>query len=212
MKECKRLVLIGGGGHCMSVLDSARRMGIFQEIVITDNGKPIGSDIMGCKVAGDDGMLEKLYQSGFRYAFLTIGSIGGSHARQAAYGAAAKVGFCFPNIIDPSAAVSSHAKLGSGIFIGKNAAVNAGACIGDMVIINSGAVVEHGCQIGEFSHISVGAAICGDVVIGKSVFAGANAAVIQGVEIGSGSVIGAGSVVLSNVLAGSTRTGIVKDM
>lgn len=195
----RRLVLVGGGGHCMSVLDAALRMGIFQEIVITDAALRPGTGLMGCRVAGDDRILPKLYEEGFQEAFISIGSIRSTENRQEAYVKAAEAGFAFPNIIDPSAAVSAYACLGKGIFIGKNACVNAGADIGDMAIINTAAVIEHGCRIGVFAHVSVAACVCGDAQVGSHAFIGAGAVAIQGARIGMGSFIRAGTVVVKEV-------------
>lgn len=208
MGEKRRLVLIGGGGHCRSVLDAARRMNVFEEIVITDCSVPAGSEIMGCKVAGNDDLIPRLFQGGFQMAFVSVGSIESAERRKDIHRRAREAGFEFPNIIDPSAAVSGHAVLGEGVFIGKNAVVNAGSRIGDMAIINTGAIVEHGCHVGDFSHIAVGAVVCGDSQIGDSVFVGANATIIQGVRIGMNSVIGAGRVVLRDVEANSRIVGM----
>ncbi len=207
MNAGKRLVLIGGGGHCGSVLDTAKRMNLFEEIVITDKSMAAGNRFMGCRVAGGDDVLPRLFQDGFGMAFVSVGSIKSARLRKELSQTAKEAGFDFPNIIDPSAVVSDYAVIGKGIFIGKNAVVNAGARIGDMAIINTGAVVEHGCRIGAFSHVSVGAVVCGDSEVGDSVFVGANATVIQGVRIGMNSVIGAGSVVLRDVARDSIVRG-----
>lgn len=213
MKKEKKLVLIGGGGHCKSVLDAAIRMKCFKEIVIVDNNIPIGTDIMGRKVVGNDDVLPKLYLKGFLNAFITVGSIKSTDRRCDIYRNARKYGFVFPNIIDPSSSVSRYADLGDGVFIGKNAVVNSGVLIGDMSIINTGAIIEHECCIGKFTHISVSAVVCGNCEIGDCTFVGANVTIIQGVKIGMKSVIGAGNVILRNVPENSTvlRGGGVKE-
>lgn len=200
----KRLVLIGGGGHCKSVLDTVLRMKQYDEIVITDCCIPSGTQIMGCKIVGTDEMLPELFNEGFKEAFIAVGSIKDTSLRCKLFNKAATVGFTFPNIIDLSAEVSEFAQLEEGVFIGKKALVNTGTNIGKMAIINSGSIVEHECRIGEFTHISVGAVLCGNVHVGKHVFVGANATVIQGVEIGNNSLIGAGSLVRRNVASYTT--------
>lgn len=207
MDEKKRLVLIGGGGHCRSVLDAAKRMGLFEEIVVTDHSMVAGTEFMGCKVAGGDEVLPQLFQAGFGMAFVSVGSIKGTRLREELCRKVEAEGFGLPNIIDPSAVVSGYARIGKGVFVGKNAVINAGVRVGDMAIINTGAVIEHGCRIGSFSHVSVGAVVCGDSELGDSVFVGANATVIQGVRIGMGSIIGAGSLVLGDAGPGSRLTG-----
>ena len=208
--EDKRLVLVGGGGHCKSVLDTILCLGTFNEIVITDQTSLIGSTIMGCKVVGNDDILPYLYYRGIKNAFITVGSIKSTRLRCRLYELIKSIGFNLPNIIDPTAAVSESAKLGKGIFIGKNAVVNCCAEIGDLAIINTGSVVEHECVIGALTHLSVNATICGQSSVGANSFIGAGATIIQGIQIGSHAVIGAGSVVLEDVGSNKTVYGVVK--
>lgn len=195
----EKLVLIGGGGHCKSVLDTIYATGMYSEIVITDYDNPRGSMILECKVVGTDDEFPELFRQGFRHAFVTVGSIRDTRMRRRAYEKAKKLGFSFPTIIDPSAVIASSAQVGDGVFIGKKAVVNADVVIGDMSIINTGAIVEHDCSIGDFSHIAVNAVVCGGVRIASDVFIGANATIIQGVNIGMNNVIGAGAVVNKNL-------------
>lgn len=209
-KTEKRLVLLGAGGHCKSVLDAVLRRKQYNKIYITDPDILRGTSIMGCPVIGDDTVLPKLFQEGVREAFITVGSIKDTSLRYKLYHNAKSLGFTFPNIVDPSANVSAFATLEDGIFVGKNVIVNAGTSIGKMSILNSGSIVEHECVVGEFSHIAVGAVLCGNVVVGDHTFVGANATVIQGIKIGARSVIGAGSVVLGNVASSSSAFGLYK--
>lgn len=199
----ERLVLIGGGGHCRSVLDTARRMDVFEEIVITDCSIPVGTEFMGCRVVGTDELLPRLFQDGFRMAFISVGSIKSTNQRKVICQRAKKAGFQFANVIDPSALVSDYAVVGTGIYVGKRAVINAGAYIQDMAIINTGAIIEHECHVGNYSHVAVGAVVCGGSDIGDSVFIGANATVVQGIKVGMNSIIGAGCVVLKNVMPNS---------
>lgn len=210
METKSNLILIGGGGHCKSVLDTAIRMDRFSEIVITDNKVPAGTKIMGHTIVGNDGLLPKLFQEKGKEAFISIGSIKSTKGRIDVFKMAKEIGFDFPVIIDPSAEVAESVKLGAGIFIGKNAIINACTQIGDMAIINTGAIIEHGCSVGKYVHVAPGAVLCGDVKIGQNAFIGSNATVIQGVTIGMNCVVGAGSIVLCDVPKNSTVVGIVR--
>lgn len=208
--EDKRLVLVGGGGHCKSVLDTILCLGTFNEIVITDQTSLAGSTIMGCKVVGNDDILPYLYYRGIKNAFITVGSIKSTRLRCKLYELIKSIGFNLPNIIDSTAVVSESAKLGKGIFIGKNAVVNACAEIEDMAIINTGSVVDHECIVGAFTHLSVNASICGQSSVGANSFIGANATIIQGIHIGNNVIIGAGSVVLEDVGSNRMVYGVIK--
>ncbi len=206
----KKLILIGGGGHCVSVLDAALRMKAFDEIVITDPEISKGTQIMGCEVVGDDSVIPALKKQGFHYAFITVGSIENTSVRRNIVRKVSQLDFEFPVIIDPSAAVSEYAVIGAGTYIGKNAVINAEAEIGIHSIINSGAIIEHECRVGDFSHISVGAVLCGAVTVGNDCFIGAGSTVIQRIVIGNNVIIGANSTVLTNVEAQTKAFGIVK--
>ena len=193
--EKNRLVLIGGGGHGRSVLDAAQRMGVYDEIVITDPKLPEGTEILGCRVAGSDDKLEDLYRDGFHQAFIATGSIRSTELRHKLFQRAAELGFTFPCIIDPSAVLSGHIRVGSGVFIGKRAVVNAGVSLDDQCIINTGSIIEHDCHIGSFTHIAPGAVVCGDCDIAGDVFIGAGSIVIQGISISEGVFVPAGETV-----------------
>lgn len=207
-QSSEKLVLIGGGGHCKSVMDTLIRCGQYSDIVVTDCEKRAGDTILGYAVAGTDDILPYLYSDGIENAFITVGSIKSTELRRHIYHQVRDIGFSFPGIVDTSAIVSESAKLGKGVFIGKNASVNAEVLIGDFAIINTGAVIEHECQIGDFTHIAVGATVCGGAIIDNDVFVGANATVIQQVRIGRNCIIGAGSIVLADVPENATVVGI----
>nr|WP_297767875.1 acetyltransferase [uncultured Butyrivibrio sp.] len=194
-----KLVLIGGGGHCKSVLDAIYRSGGYEDIIITDPFIPVGTIIMGCKVVGSDDVLPDLYMNGYENAFVTVGSIKDCSLRVRITEKAKKIGYKFPVIVDPSAQISKYAVVEEGSFLAKNVVINAGGKIGKQCIINTGAIIEHDCSVNDYSHVSVGAILCGDVHIGKRSFVGAGTVVVQGVCIGDDSVIGARSIVLADV-------------
>lgn len=206
----KKIVLIGGGGHCKSVIDTLLRNKEYNEIVITDFDIPTGTRIFGCEVVGNDDLLPELLQNGITDAFITVGSIKSTALRRKLYSMACEMGFNIVNVIDKSAVVSEYCKLGKGIFIGKNAVINSDAFIGDCAIINTGAIIEHECKVGDFTHVSVGAALCGNVTVGNDSMIGAGTTVIQGITIGNNTIIGAGSTVIKNVDDNSVRYGLVK--
>lgn len=204
-----KLVLIGGGGHCKSVLDAAMRMETFDEIVITDPGIPAGAEVLGCKVTGTDDDLSRLCSGGYEFAFITVGSIESTDLRRKLVVRAEGIGFKFATIIDPSATISKSAVIGAGSFIGKNVVINAHAAIGSHCIINTGAIIEHECNVGDFSHISVGSILCGNMEVGSDTFIGAGSTVIQGIKIRDNVVIGANSTVLTDVESNMKYYGII---
>ncbi len=195
----KKIVLLGGGGHCVSVVDTLIRMNEYEDIVILDTIERVGTDVLGVKVVGTEKDLYDLKLKGFQYGFITVGSVGDSSLRHKLLEIVKKYDFVFPNVIDKDARVSPFAELKSGIYIGKNAVVNANVIIENNTIINTGAIIEHECKIGEFTHIAPGATLCGRVCVGDDTHIGANATVIQNINIGEHTIIGAGSVITRNV-------------
>ncbi len=194
----RRLLLLGGGGHCRSVVDSALSLNIYDEIGIVDFKD---SSCLGIPVVGTDDDLPALYSKGWTDAFITLGSIGNTTVRRKLFQLINSIGLMVPAIIDPSAAVAAGTEIGRGVFIGKNAVLNTGASVGDCAIINTGAVVEHDCSVGAFAHVSPGAVLCGEVTVGADAHVGAGAVVRQQLVIGEHALIGAGSVVLREIPA-----------
>ncbi len=205
-----KLVLLGAGGHCESVLDTVLRAQLFSEIVITDPFAPVGTTVLGCKVVGTDEMLFTLFKEGFTQAFVTVGSIKSYAVRKKLVEIAEQIGFAFPVIADPSAIVSRFTTIGSGTFIGKNAIVNVETTVGKHCIINTGAILEHDCKVGDYCHVSVGSILCGGVNLGNGVFVGAGSTVIEMVNIADNAVIGANSTVLGNVAVNAKVCGVSK--
>ncbi len=204
-KNIPKILLLGGGGHCRSVLDSILTSNKYHSIGIVDNLSC--QNIMGIPVVGQDEDLPALYKQGWTHAFITLGSIGNPVIRRKLYQRVNDIGFSIPNIIDPSAIVSENVILDKGIFIGKRVIVNVNSHIGEGAILNSGCIIEHDCNIGDFVHISPGAVVCGHVQIDENSHLGAGAIVRQQLQIGRNSLIGAGSVVVRNIPEGKIAYG-----
>ena len=192
----KKLLLIGGGGHCHSVLDSALSIRIYSEIGIIDN---TDSTYLGIRVIGTDDDIPILIKNGWTDAFISVGSIGDTRIRRRLYDMVKCYGMSVPTIIDPSAVVGNDVVIQEGVFVGKRAVINAGCYVGTCSIINTGSIIEHDCLIGDFSHISPGTTLCGQVKVGHESHVGAGSVVKQLVEIGDKVLIGAGSTVLKNI-------------
>lgn len=193
------IILIGGGGHCKSVIDTINGLNKYNIIGIIDKEDKLGTEIRGVKIIGTDEQLECFYNKGIKLAFLTIGSIGNTSLRRQLYTMATDIGYIFPNIIDQTAILSEHIKIGSGNFIGKGAIVNSDVVIGDNCIINTGSIIEHDCCIDTFCHIAPGSTLSGGVKIGQNTHIGTNTTIIQNIVVGSNTMIGAGSVLIQNI-------------
>ncbi len=195
----EKLVMLGATGHLRSIGDSVIAGGEYEMTQILDDNTPVGTDICGYKVTGTFECIKKLYDMGYRYAFVSAGSIGNYDKKKMLYELVLNTGFELVNIIDPTAAVAKNAVFGKNIFVGKNAVVNSYAEIGDMACVNTGSIVEHNCIVERFANIAPGCTFCGGVRIGEGSHIGAGSTLVQEVQIGKNCMIGAGSVVTHNI-------------
>lgn len=202
------ILLIGGGGHCKSVIDCIHSAGKYRIAAILDSKENKGKNICGYPISHTDDDLEDLHKIGINNAFITVGTTGKFQLRKHLYQKAKAFGFEFPVICDQSAIVSKNAIIEEGVFIGKNSVINTDAIINRMAIINTGAIIEHDCLIDEFAFISIGVKISGNVKIGYETFIGAGATIVQGISIAEHCLIGAGSVVVKNIEAHSKAFGV----
>lgn len=195
----KDIILLGGGGHCKSVIDTIKNINEFNIVGILDVKEKMGTKVSDVEIIGTDDDLDYFYKQGIIYSFITLGSIGNTNPRQNLYKRSMEIGYKFPAIVDNTSMVSAHAKIGDGTFIGKGAIINADVILDLNCIINTGAIIEHDCHIGRFCHIAPGSVISGGVIIGDNTHIGTNSTIIQNVNIGDNCIIGAGSVVVSNI-------------
>lgn len=204
------IVLVGFGGHAKAVIDAIEKKNIYHIIGFTEKTEAVKQSYKGYSVIGSDDMLEAVFRSGVKNAFVTVGCIGDAKIRISLYKRLIQIGFTLPVIIDATAAVADNVRIGGGTYVGKNAVINADTVIGSMCIVNDGAIVEHDCNVSDFVHAAVGSVICGGAAIGEATFIGANATLIQGLSIGKNVKIGAGTVVLKDVPDDCTALGIWK--
>ena len=200
----KPLILLGGGGHCKSVIDVAESAG-YTILGVLDKPELVGSRIGDYQIIGTDDDIAK-YADNAEFV-ITVGQIKSPAIRQKLDGLVKQFGGNLATIVADDAYVSKYATLGEGTVIMHKAFVNADATIGRNCIINTMANIEHDCRIGDFCHISTGATINGNVIIDEFSFIGSHSAVNQGVKIESKVVVGAGSVVISDISANSIVAG-----
>jgi sugar O-acyltransferase (sialic acid O-acetyltransferase NeuD family) len=187
-----KIILVGGGGHCISCIDVIEQEEKFQIAGIVD-AKKIGSKILGYPVIGSDHDLSTLRKT-YEYALVTIGQIKTPIFRVRLYEQLKSLGFNLPIIISPRSYVSKHAVIGDGTIIMHDVLINAQAEIGNNCIINTKALVEHHAMIASHCHISTGAIINGEVQVGQGTFIGSNAVVKQSAQIDENFFVRSGSL------------------
>ena len=191
------LILIGGGGHCKSVIEVAESAG-YEIKGILDMPDEVGKEVLpGHKVIGtDDEIPQYVEECDF---IITVGFIKNPALRIKLYNKVKAAGGRLATIIASTAHVSKYAELGEGTVIMHHAFVNAGAKIGDNCIINTFVNIEHDAEVGNQCHISTGTMVNGECKIGENCFIGSQSVCANCIEIASDIILGAGSVVRKSI-------------
>lgn len=191
------LILIGGGGHCKSVIEVAESAG-YEIKGILDIPDEVGKEVLpGHKIIGtDDEIPQYVEECDF---IITVGFIKNPALRIKLYNKVKAAGGRLATIIASTAHVSKYAELGEGTVIMHHAFVNAGAKIGDNCIINTFVNIEHDAEVGNQCHISTGTMVNGECKIGENCFIGSQSVCANCIEIASDIIVGAGSVVRKSI-------------
>jgi sugar O-acyltransferase (sialic acid O-acetyltransferase NeuD family) len=201
----QNLILLGGGGHCKSIIDVAESAG-FNILGILDLPENVGKSICGIEIIGtDDEIIKYIDKAQF---IVSVGYIDNNSLRFKLYNQVKQLGGTFATIVASTAHVSKHAKIGEGTAVMHQACVNADATVGNNCIINTFANIEHEVQMGDHVHISTGAMINGGCIIEQSVFIGSQSAVKQGVHIAANVYVGASSFVNRDIHESGIYVGI----
>jgi len=180
MKE--RIVLIGGGGHCKSVIDVIEQTNKYEIIGIVDKKELYGNDVLGYKVIACDDDLETLFET-CKNAIITVGQIESNQIRVKLFEKLKEIGFNLPTIISPLAYVSKYSCIDEGTIVMHHALINVNVRIGKNCIINTKALIEHDCVVEDNCHISTASVLNGGVVVKENTFFGSNATSQQSIEI-----------------------------
>lgn len=192
----KPLILIGGGGHCKSVIEAAESAG-YEIMGVLDMPEDIGKEILSIKVIGtDDDIPQYVDKAEF---VITVGFIKNPAIRIKLYNRVKEAGGKLATIIASTAYVSKYATIGEGTVVMHHAFVNAGAKVGNNVILNTFTNVEHDAVIGNQCHISTGTMVNGDCKVGANCFIGSQSVLANGITIGDDIVVGAGSFVRKSI-------------
>lgn len=193
----KKIILLGGGGHCRSCIDVIEETGSFRIAGIVEHPGKKGKDsILGYPIIGSDHELFNLKEQ-YEYALVTVGQTGSAGIRQKIFTKLKNLGFVLPVIISPLAHVSKYATINEGTIVMHQTIVNAGANIGENCILNTRCIIEHDVKIGGHTHVSTAAVINGDVRIGSGSFIGSNSTIVHGITLPGNYFFKAGSLVVS---------------
>lgn len=199
----KPLILLGGGGHCKSVIEVAESSGKTIKGIL-DLPSEVGKTCLGYPILGSDEDIP-LYVDECEFV-VTLGFIKDPIIRIKLHQMVLDSKGEFATIVASSAQVSKHATIAPGTVVLHNACINAGAQIGHGCIINTLACIEHDTIIEDYCHISTGAIINGGSKIGRATFIGSQAIIAQSINIPPECVVSAGEFINKTI----TSKGIIK--
>ncbi len=192
----KPLILIGGGGHCKSVIEAAESAG-YSVLGILDKPEEVGKEVLSYKVIGtDDDIPAFVDKAEF---VISVGFILSPAIRIKLFQKVKEAGGKLATIVASTAYVSKYATIGEGTVVMHHAFVNAGAKVGNNVILNTFCNIEHDAVVGNNCHISTGTMVNGDCKVGNNVFVGSQSVLANGITIGNDIIVGAGSFLRKSI-------------
>jgi sugar O-acyltransferase (sialic acid O-acetyltransferase NeuD family) len=190
------LHVIGGGGHASVLVDVARRAGITDVTVWSDEApdparfhdltafRPLSQLSSSLPVLLGIGDLEQRFRLRERFPVLA------------------------PALVDPSAIIGGGVRIAPGAVVFPSCVVNANARVDVDAIINTGCIIEHDCIIHRNVHLSPGVRLAGGVVVERGAHIGTGGVVLPRVTVGEDAIVGAGAVVTRDVPSGVTVVGV----
>lgn len=192
--EMKKLIIIGGGGHALSVLEAMDTSIEIAGYVDNIESKKLILPYLG----NDEFVLPNFSPEEYRVHHAVV------YTNDVNLSLRSRIiqqyeGYESYTIIARSALVTSSSKIAGGCALMEGAIVN-GAILAQNSVINTKAVIEHGCILGNNVFVGPGAIVCGDTCIGDNVLVGAGVIIRDGIEITENVTIGMGSVVVRSIV------------
>lgn len=195
------LVILGAGGHAVSVANVALSAGFTVRGFVDPNRK--GAVVLAMTVVAE---VEELGDpTGMPLAI----AAGDNAVRKRIHDdLRARYGVLdFPPLAHASAVLSVNARLGEGSVVMPGAIVGPNSTLGRFCILNTRAAIDHDCAMADFSSLAPGAITGGDVRIGLRAAIGIGAVIKHGLSIGDDAVLGANSYLHRDLPAGTLAHG-----
>ncbi|MGV8074306.1 MAG: acetyltransferase [Syntrophobacteraceae bacterium] len=116
-------------------------------------------------------------------------------------------GRAVPALVHPSAFVSRHAKLGSGVVVATMSTVAPHCTLEEGVFLSTAVVVSHHARIGSGCYIGPGAVLAGSCDVGQYTFIGSGSTIGNDRRIGRECRIGMASAITHDVPDGKSAIG-----
>ena len=192
----KNLILVGGGGHCKSVIEVAESSG-WTILEILDTADNVGKKVLGYSITGTDEQIPEYVHHA--YFLVTVGQIKDVGLRRRLHDKILSAGGILATVIASDAYISKYSVIDKGTVVMHKAVINADVKIGMGCIINTMANIEHDTTIGDYCHISTGAMINGNCKVGDRTFIGSGVVVSNGIFIANDCIVAGASFVKESI-------------
>lgn len=151
----KPLILLGGGGHCKSVIDVAESAG-YTILGILDKPELVGTKVLDYEIIGTDADIPQYVDKA--EFLITVGQIKSPAIRQKLAALVEQSGGRFATIIANDAYVSKYAVIGKG-HVSTGVMINGNCKIPEGMFIGSQSVVNNGLNMCEYNNMCGGGVI-----------------------------------------------------
>lgn len=186
-------VVIGGGGHALSVVDVLRRNGLSVAAIVD----PYSSETHKFGLPVSHGVEEFVGQDQFAYVI----GLGDNWKRLKVLESVMDlVGVArVPPIVSQGARVSTSADLAPGVVAMDGSHIGPNCSLGRGALVNTHAVVEHGTSLLDGSSVAPATTTGGNCHIGLRSALGIGATLRHGVRVGDDTIVGSASYVHSDL-------------
>lgn len=187
------VVMIGSGGHAVSITNVALSCG-YSVIAYVDDNK-VGMNLMGVPIISQQQCIELYPNQDFVIA------IGDNSVRERVYleYQSTLPRARFPSLVHQSSIVGFAAKVGDGTVVMPLVNIGPNSAVGRCCIVNTGALLDHDCTMADFSSLAPGVVCGGSVSIGIRSAISIGTSIMPGVKVGMDVVVGANSYVNKQV-------------
>ncbi|HEY0684029.1 MAG TPA: acetyltransferase [Steroidobacter sp.] len=188
-QESRHLVIVGAGGHAVSVASVALSAGYEINCFVDANKR--GATLLGIGVIGNISELDLKDELSFAIA------VGDNAVRERLHAELVRQygDLRFPSLIHQSAVLSSFSEIGEGTVVMPKAVIGPNSRVGRFCLLNTQASIDHDCAMLDFSSLAPGAITGGTVQIGRRSAISIGAVIKHGLKIGHDTVVGANSYV-----------------
>jgi acetyltransferase EpsM len=194
------ILVLGGGGHCKSVVGGLLASGLHVAGVLADSPQSWGKEIQGVSILGPFSDLVRYPNCS---AVIALGDNADRRLVAERFPDAHWASVCYPQVY-----INPTARIGAGTVVLSGAAVGPDVIIGTHAIVSANTSVGHDTILEDYAHLAPAAQVGGGARVGRGAMLGMGSIVCPKIKIGEWAVLGAGAVAVTDIPARCRAFGI----